>query len=67
LSYAESGHGGDKASLLQAINQAVSGLNPKRASLEERSLMKESNVNLNMARDLKSTAGEPPRLQDVPH
>jgi hypothetical protein len=29
--------------------------------------MKESNVNNHMARDLKSNAGELPRLQDIPH
>lgn len=29
--------------------------------------MKDSNVNLNMARDLKSTAGDLPKLQDRVH
>ena len=58
-SAAENGKASDRASLLDAINHAVSGLKTKQVKkTDEYSLMKGSNVNHAMARDLKSNAGD---------
>ena len=53
MSEALNGHEGDKAALLQAINEVAQGLNRKPANRQEQSaMMKDSNVALSVARDL---------------
>lgn len=57
--YALANAGADKATLLAAINNAVSGLDTKAVNKgEQMALLRDRNVHNLMARDLKSNAGD---------
>ena len=54
---AQAAHEGDRAALLAAINEVASGLKAKKSTASQNSaLMKSSQVNANVARDLISNA-----------
>ena len=59
MSDALNGHDGDRAALLQAINEVAQGFggSNKVSQGEQNSMMKSSNVNQAVARDLVSNAG----------
>ena len=59
LAEAQAAHEGDRAALLAAINEAANQLggDKSKASQQGKSLMKESQVNRKVARDLVSNAG----------